>query len=128
MRTAVDRQSREHLAGGTPYIPPEYDKIPVGTPDWDVKPGQASNWNRLLVRMLNETEHKKLLLAARALEDAIFLRYLELATAPRNKDWAKEKMEMRRAAKVLRKVLCEKYNYGRSEQKAEVKTQGEVPH
>jgi hypothetical protein len=115
MRNSVHPHSREQSPESTPYIPPEYDGIPAGLPDWDVKPGQASNWTKFLVRMLNETEHKKLLLAARALEDAIFLRYVELATAPRNKDWAKEKMEMRRAAKLLRKVLCDKYNYGRAE-------------
>src|SRR3954468_17010557 len=115
MRNFSHARSGERSPEGTPYITPEYEKLPFVAADWEVKPGQASNWRRFLIRMLNETEHKKVLLAARALEDAMFLRYLELGTVPKNKEWAKEKMEMRRAAKLLRKVLCDKYNYGRAE-------------
>jgi|tagenome__1003787_1003787.scaffolds.fasta_scaffold16967562_1 hypothetical protein len=90
---------------------PDYGKVP----DWGASEGHASSWRGPLLRMLNETDHERLARAARALEDALFTRYCELGTAVRQQDCAVERIEMRHAAKLLRGVLFDKLQYGRSE-------------
>jgi hypothetical protein len=91
------------------YKAPDYEKVP----DQEASETPASSWRRALLRMLNETDPKRLAQAARALEDALFTRYYELGTALRPENWAVERIEMRHAAKLLRGVLLEKLRYGR---------------
>jgi hypothetical protein len=111
MPTPPFRRISGHSRENRSYIPPDYDRVP----DWGAGEGQGSNWRHYLLTMLNEIDPEKIVRAARALEDALFIRYWDLGTTLKEADWAFERSEMRSAAKLLRSVLLDKLHYGQTE-------------
>jgi len=75
----LDVRSQVSFADRAP-LPLEFRHVPHPTPDWGRAEAEAADWRRLLLQMLGESDRSRLELIASALEDAIFVRYQELAS------------------------------------------------